>query len=115
MRIWRSAMSRHAGQLEARGELRSALALHRGLLDDDPLQEATYRDLMRLHDALGERAAALDQFARCERTLGDELGLEPLPETRLLASASARGHRQGQRADFRPAGRPTVFCRLAST
>ena len=58
--------------------------------------------LMRLHDALGERAAALELFARCERTLRDELGLEPLPETLLLAErigpreSSAR-HRVGPR------------------
>jgi DNA-binding SARP family transcriptional activator len=85
LRAWRTAMARHAGQLEGRGQLRPALAIHRQLLDDDPLQEAGYRDLMRLHDALGERADALDAFARCEKTLRDELGLEPLPETRLLA------------------------------
>ena len=59
--------------------------VHRRLLDDDALQEATYRDLMRLHDALGERGAALELYGRCEATLREELGLEPLPETRLLA------------------------------
>ena len=85
LRAWRSAMSEHARRLESEGDLRAALAVHRRLLDDDPLQESAYRDLMRLHDALGERAAALELFARCERTLRDELGLEPLPETLLLA------------------------------
>jgi DNA-binding SARP family transcriptional activator len=85
LRAWRAAMSRHADQLESKGDLRTALAVHRRLLEDDPLQEAAYRDLMRLHDALGERAAALELFERCARTLHDELGLEPLPETRLLA------------------------------
>lgn len=85
LRAWHAAMARHAEQLEGKGDLRAALAVHRGLLDDDALQEAAYRDLMRLHDALGERAAAIELFARCERTLRDELGLEPLPETRLLA------------------------------
>src|SRR5688572_9815427 len=40
---------------------------------------------MRLHDALGERVAALALYARCEAVLRDELQLEPLPETKLLA------------------------------
>ena len=85
LRARRSAMSRHAAKLESKGDLRAALAVHHRLLGDDSLQEAAYRNLIRLHDALGERAAALELFGRCERTLRNELGLEPLPETRLLA------------------------------
>ncbi|MEO5882687.1 MAG: BTAD domain-containing putative transcriptional regulator, partial [Caldimonas sp.] len=57
-RAWRAAMSRHAERLEGQGDLRGAVAVHCELLDEDGLQEAAYRDLMRLHDALGERAAA---------------------------------------------------------
>lgn len=85
LRTWRTAMTRHAAQLEGKGDLAGAVAVNLRMLDDDALQESTYRDLMRLHDGLGERAAALELFARCERTLRDELGLEPLPQTRLLA------------------------------
>ena len=85
LRDWRSVVALHARALEAGGDLRSALTACGQLLDDDPLQEATYRELMRLHDALGERATALELFARCEQMLRDELQLEPLPETRLLA------------------------------
>ncbi|MCE9659209.1 MAG: AAA family ATPase [Burkholderiales bacterium] len=84
-REWKAVAAAHARALEIGGDLRAALATHGRLLDDDPLQEASYRELMRLHDALGERTIALELFARCERTLRDELQLEPLPETRLLA------------------------------
>lgn len=91
LRAWRAAMSRHAAALEGAGDRRTAIDIHQSLLDDDPLQEAAYRDLMRLHDALGERAAALELYARCEATLRDELQLEPLPETRLLAERIRTG------------------------
>lgn len=105
LRAWRAAMARHAEQLESKGDLRAALAVHRGLLDDDELQEAAYRDLMRLHDALGERAAALELFDRCERTLQDELGLEPLPETRLLAERIRSRSAQAAAASTKAPGR----------
>jgi DNA-binding SARP family transcriptional activator len=84
-REWRAVAATRARELEAAGDVRAALAVQQQLLDDDPLQEATYRELMRLHDALGERVAALALYARCETTLRDELRLEPLPATRLLA------------------------------
>lgn len=81
----RGAFERRAIELEARSDFRGALALQRRLLGDDPTREATYRELMRLHDALGEREVALGLYERCERMLRDELCLEPLPQTRLLA------------------------------
>ena len=84
-RDWKGVAASRARELEAAGDVRAALAVHQKLLEDDPLQEVTYRELMRLHDALGERAAALELYARCETTLRDELQLEPLPATRLLA------------------------------
>ncbi len=84
-RDWRHAMARHAAALESTGALRAAVDVQQRLLADDPLREAGYRDLMRLHDALDQRSAALDVFDRCVVTLRDELQLEPLPETRLLA------------------------------
>ncbi len=74
-----------AERLETRGEWRRALELHLRLLDDDTLQERQHREVMRLHYLLGEREAALEQFHRCRDVLHLELGLEPLPETRLLA------------------------------
>jgi len=93
---WTALATTHAQALEAAGDLAGAVSLQRQLLADDPLREASYRELMRLHDARGERTAALEWFERCERTLRDELQLEPLPETHLLAERI--------RARIRPAG-----------
>lgn len=84
-REWRDATRRHADALEAAGDLRAAAAAHARLIESDPLQEASHRDRMRLLDALGDRAGALEAWSHCERVLRDELRLEPLPQTRLLA------------------------------
>jgi DNA-binding SARP family transcriptional activator/predicted ATPase len=81
----RRAMLELAERLETRGDWRKALEFHLELLQEDQLQERTHREVMRLHDLLGEREAALEQFERCRLRLEDELGLEPLPETLLLA------------------------------
>jgi DNA-binding SARP family transcriptional activator/tetratricopeptide (TPR) repeat protein len=84
-RAWREAARAEAAAAEARGDLRGALALQRRLLEADPLQEPVHAAVMRLHEALGERAAALEVFERCRRLLRDELGLEPLAATAALA------------------------------
>ncbi len=81
----RRGMLELAERLETRGEWRRALDLHLELLAEDRFQERMHREVMRLHYLLGEREAALEQFERCRHTLEAELGLEPLPETTLLA------------------------------
>ncbi len=81
----REAIARQAAVLEAAGDLRGALSWRRRLCDDDPLQEAEWREVMRLHAALGERAEALGAYDTIAAALRTDLGLEPLPETHLLA------------------------------
>ena len=78
-----AAATRSPTPATLRGALREA---HR-LIADDSLQEAHFRRVMRLHQRLGEREAALDAFERCRKALGRELGLRPLPETAALAEA----------------------------
>ena len=79
------ALIQHAEGLEARGELRAALAVRLELLREDELQELHQREVMRLLYQLGEREAALERYERLKGLLRRELGLEPLPETRRLA------------------------------
>jgi DNA-binding SARP family transcriptional activator len=60
-----------------------------------PLEEAGYRELMRLQAALGDRAAALGTYHRCATVLERELGIEPDEATRavreqLLAGPATR-------------------------
>lgn len=79
------ALEQQALQLETRGDGRGALKLFLELLRRDELQEHYHRQAMRLYAVLGEREAALRQFARCQVVLKQELGLEPLGETTQLA------------------------------
>jgi DNA-binding SARP family transcriptional activator len=77
-------LAARAVKLEALGDLRAALETRLRLLETDPLQESFHREVMRLHWRLGERTPALARFAVLERTLEQELGLKPLPETLAL-------------------------------
>lgn len=56
----------------------------RQLLALEPWQETAHRYLMRALVLNGQRSAALAQYDICRRTLADELGAEPEPETTAL-------------------------------
>ncbi len=70
--------------LENAGEFAAAITVAQALLKLDALSEAAHRQLIRLHYLSGDRAAALLAFDRCERTLKDEVGARPSPETLAL-------------------------------
>lgn len=53
------ALERLARQMDERGEWAGAIRYAERLVRQDPLREETYRLLMRLHDAHGDRARAL--------------------------------------------------------
>jgi ATP/maltotriose-dependent transcriptional regulator MalT len=72
------------GLLEQAGEAGEALALYEAALQQDPLDEALHRGVIRCHLALGEPAAAQRAFARCKRQLQDGLGIAPAPATLAL-------------------------------
>ncbi|HET9737299.1 MAG TPA: AAA family ATPase, partial [Solirubrobacteraceae bacterium] len=57
----------------------------------DPLHEPAHRALIRLHALRGDRAAALEQYRECVRTLSRELGVPPLQETTALYEAISEG------------------------
>ncbi len=68
---------------EAKHDVAKAISYAERLLVTDPLDEPTYRMLMRLHDARGDRALAVRSYHRCASTLERELGVEPSAQTRL--------------------------------
>lgn len=70
----------HAGQRQ----LSQAIAVMRRLLELEPWQEATHRQLMRLLALAGQRGAALEHYQKCRQILAAELDLEPEPETTAL-------------------------------
>jgi Bacterial transcriptional activator domain len=57
----------------------------------DPLREDAHRRLIRLYAETGRRADALRQYDVCVRNLKDDLGVEPLVETSLVAAAVRAG------------------------
>ncbi len=58
------------------------LAVAQRLLRLDPLQEAIYRRLMRLHAARGDRGAVSRTFQSCAAVLKRELAIDPGLTTR---------------------------------
>ena len=77
-----AALERLVARLEMQSEHRLAILYAERLLRHDPLLEETYRRLMRLHDASGERARALRTYHACVTILERELGVEPSALTR---------------------------------
>ena len=70
---------RLAEVLQSGADLSGALDVWRRVLDDDPLNEASQRAVMRLHAQLGQRPQALRQFQAMADVLRDELGVDPEP------------------------------------
>ncbi len=64
------------------GDLDAAILHAERRLARDPLREAGYQTLIRLHASKGDRAGALAVYQRCAETLKRELGLEPGHATR---------------------------------
>jgi DNA-binding SARP family transcriptional activator/predicted ATPase len=76
---------------EAARDWPAALAHAGRWLDLDPLHEPAHRAVIRLHALRGDRAAALEQYRECVRTLSRELGVPPLQETTALYEAVSEG------------------------
>jgi DNA-binding SARP family transcriptional activator len=77
-----AALDQLVPALEALGDRDAAIGYAERALTLDPLAEATYRTLMRLHDARGDRGRALRVYHECTAKLRDELGVEPSAQTR---------------------------------
>jgi DNA-binding SARP family transcriptional activator len=74
----------HYSQADAHDD---ALRCGQQILALDPLREDIHRELIRLHLRRSHRALALHQYEQCRALLEDELGVEPMEETRALCAA----------------------------
>lgn len=95
-----------ARSLEVSGDFLQAIYYAGQIQRYDPLYEETYRLLMRLHNASGDRARAVRVYHECATTLDRELGVEPSRPTReayaaLLTSEPEIPARQEQAAGIR--------------
>jgi predicted ATPase/DNA-binding SARP family transcriptional activator len=80
-----SALEQLAAFHERAAQLAEAESAIRRLLKYDPLNEAAYRQLMRVLGRADQRSAALEAYETCRRVLATELGLAPAVETVMLA------------------------------
>lgn len=67
-----------------RGEYRFGVHYARRLVAIEPLSEEAHRELMRLFALSGQRNRALAHYEELLNLLREELGVQPLPETKAL-------------------------------
>ena len=77
---------------EQRGEYSLACEYAQRQLGLEPWDEEAHRSLMQMFALNGQRNLALVQFETCQRSLKDELGVQPEPETALLYEQIRDGH-----------------------
>ncbi|HEX4714610.1 MAG TPA: BTAD domain-containing putative transcriptional regulator [Ktedonobacteraceae bacterium] len=82
--VFIQAAERLIALTEQERDYTAAIATAQRLLRADPLHEATYRHLMRLHAQDGDRVAAIRVYHTCATTLERELGVEPSKATRQM-------------------------------
>ncbi len=85
------ALQKLAAHHRALGEFTTALDCARKQLALDPFAEAAHREMIALQYEMGDRAAALAHYERVRAQLRDELGVEPMEETRALIAAITQG------------------------
>ena len=92
-----------------RASTRARFALALRWLELDSLHEPAHRALIRLYAWTGDRAAALNQYRDCVRTLSHELGVPPVDETARAVRAGQRGSAGAARSRrARPRGRAAL-------
>ncbi len=109
-----AALERLVLTLEAQRAYSGALPYAQYLLQHDPLNEAAYRHLMRLHLALGQRADAHRVYHACAAMLEQEFGTKPARATQdlyeqLLSTETAPAPATaGRGPDEQPAAPPLI-------
>ena len=73
-----------AGVALKQEEWSRALDLANEILRDDPFREDMHCTIMRSHAGLGNRGAVKEQYESLKRLLRDELGVEPVADTKKI-------------------------------
>lgn len=92
-----AALVKAAQQFEAEAQWAEAIGVTQALLAQNALSEDHYRRLMRLQYLSNDRTAALQTYQRCRQMLWQELRVEPMPVTTILAQEIEKGS-----VDLRP-------------
>jgi DNA-binding SARP family transcriptional activator/tetratricopeptide (TPR) repeat protein len=104
-----SALRRLMIALGDRAEYAEAVRVGRELVRLEPMEEGNHRLLIRLHEAAGDRAAAVRAFHECAAVLRRELGIEPAITTRQLYEAVVRLGDGDPVGDTAPATAPATI------
>ncbi len=94
------ALAKLATLCEDRADTDGAIGYAERLVRGDPLREGAYRQLMRCHDARGDRGRAVRAYHVCCSTLERELSVRPSAETDAVYRGLVR-----HRPDPAPAAR----------
>ena len=70
--------------MAAHGEYDHGIQYGERILVLDPARENVHRQMMVLHWLVGDRFSALVQYKRCAQILREEMGIDPMGETRIL-------------------------------
>lgn len=73
-----------AAHYATHGDYLGAIRACERILEVDPLMEQVHCEVMRLWHRLGDRAAVIRQYQALTGLLREELGTEPMPETKAL-------------------------------
>ena len=111
--LLRRARHALAGAAQATGDAGLAARVAADAMADDPFDEGAHRLFMSACAAGGERAKALEAYARLRNRLAEELGTDPAPDTHELYLAILRQQRPGDPGQ--PDGSPARPARLART
>jgi DNA-binding SARP family transcriptional activator/tetratricopeptide (TPR) repeat protein len=110
LRRARHALARAA---QATGDADLAARVAADAMADDPFDEGAHRLFMSACAAGGERAKALETYARLRNRLAEELGTDPAPDTHELYLAILRQARPGDPGQ--PDGSPAQPARQTRT
>ena len=97
-RLYLEALDALIQACTARCAYGEAIAYAQRYLETDELAEKIHQRLIELYALDNDRGAALRQFEHCATVLERELGVSPLPETRIAYQAARRGKQRVQEA-----------------
>jgi len=113
-RLYRDALEGYIRDCRKSGAQEKALATASSWVAMDPLCEAGQHYLIRLLAESGNRDEAIAQFQRYADLLKEELGLEPMEETRDLVKGIRSGDlkpvvRKGEGSEIQPSSWPAAL------
>ncbi len=89
--VWLHTLERYCQALQNTGQLADALAIAQSWSTAEPFDENALRHLMQSYAIAGDRARAIQAYQVFAELLKEELGTEPLPETKSLMQSIQNG------------------------